>query len=59
MGMAVSISPRAPLARARDLLEESVRGLPRDMAAFPHLPADRNRPVPHFGPFSPPALSED
>jgi hypothetical protein len=26
---------------ACDLLEESVRGLPRIMAGFPHLPADR------------------
>jgi hypothetical protein len=30
---------------ARDLLEESVRGLPRGMARFPHIPADRKRPV--------------
>jgi hypothetical protein len=30
---------------AGDLLEESVRGLPRGMARFPHIPADRKRPV--------------
>jgi hypothetical protein len=35
---------------ARDLLEESLRGLPCVMAGFPYLPADASRRVPYFGP---------
>jgi hypothetical protein len=44
---------------SRDLLEESVRGLSRVIAGFPHSAAGRIAGGTQLGSFSPRALKED